>query len=109
MTTIIACLIATFSTSAFIALWFWVVRKELCAKENMVSAAKRQFTAGRQEYVRARDGLDEAKARDIMERSQSIYWQALNIYSKTLRKPWNTVPAWFLGFRQKSRDDTMNQ
>ena len=47
MTAIIASSIAFFSTAAFIALWFWVVRKELKAKQNMVEGAQVQLAASR--------------------------------------------------------------
>ena len=45
MTTIIAYTVALVSTSAFIALWFWVARRELYAKQKTVDAAKCQLTA----------------------------------------------------------------
>lgn len=104
MTTIIACLVALVSTSAFVALWFWVVRREMDAKQKTVDAAKSQLTASRQQVVRVRDGPDEKKAREIMERSQSIYAQAVVLYNETLRKPWNAIPAFFLGFRSSGED-----
>ena len=102
MTTTIACLIAIATTTAFIALWFWVVRRELYEKRKMVDAASCQLIASREEYTRARDGPIGERAQEILKRSQSIYRQAVEIYNKTLRKPWNAVPAFFLGYRQKN-------
>lgn len=103
MGTCIACTIATISTIAFMVLWFWVVRKELYAKENMVAAVQYQLTASRETYDRVRDGPEGEKAMEIFKRSQSIYKQAVEIYNKTLHKPFNAIPALLLGFRQKER------
>ena len=104
MTTIIACLVALVSTTAFVTLWFWVVRRELYAKQKAVDAARCQLTASRQQMIRLRDGPEAAQAKEILERSQSIYRQAVTLYHKTLRKPWNAVPAFFLGFRPVGED-----
>ena len=100
MITIITGFIALVSTSAFIALWFWVARRELSEKQKTVDAAKQQFTASRQQIIRVRDGPEETKAREIMERSQSILRQAVERYNDTLQRPWNAVPALFWGFRR---------
>lgn len=104
MTTLIACLIALASTTAFVALWFWVVRRELYAKQKMVDAARRQLTASRQQIIRVRDGPEAAQAKEIQERSQSIYRQAVTLYNKALGKPWNAIPALFFGFRSVRED-----
>ncbi len=106
MSTWMAYTIAAVSTTALIALWFWVARRELYAKQSMVEAAERQFTASRNEYNRVKDGPEQAKAQEILKRSQSVYRQAIGIFNSTLRKPWNAIPALFLGFRQKSEDYT---
>lgn len=107
MNTWIAYTIAIVSTAAFIALWFGVVKKELHAKENMVAAARHQLIASREVYERERDGPNAEMAKGVLERSQSIYRQAVNIYNETLRKPYNAVPALFFGLRRKNADDTM--
>ena len=107
MATAIACFIALFSTSALIALWFWVVRRELYARQKTVDAAKRQLAASRQQYARVRDGPGEKQAREILERCQSVYRQAVNIYNEALCKPWNAIPALFLGYRRKNTDVTV--
>lgn len=101
MQTAIPYLIAIFSTTAFIVLWFWVVRKELYEKKKMVEAAKCQLTASEEQCVRVRDDPKRNEAQEILKRSQSIYRQAVDIYNKTLHKPWNAVPAFFLGYRRK--------
>lgn len=101
MTTTLAYLIAAVATTAFIVLWFWVVRRELYEKKKMVEAAQNQLTASRDAYVRVRDGPEEKAAQEILKRSQSLYNQAVGIYNKTLRKPWNAVPAFLLGYRKK--------
>lgn len=101
MQTAIPYLIAIISTTAFIVLWFWVVRRELYAKQKMVEAAKCQLTASEEQCVRVRDGPEGEEAQKIRKRSQSVYRQAVGIYNKTLHKPWNAIPAFFLGYRKK--------
>ena len=104
MTSGVAYFLAIVSTAAFVALWFWVARRELYARQKTVEAARRQLTASRQQVIRARDGPGAAQAKEIRERSQSIYRQAAALYNKTLRKPWNAVPAFFFGFRPAGAD-----
>lgn len=105
LTTVIACSIAFFSTAAFIALWFGVVRKELTAKQNMVESAKAQLIASRTQLLRARDAPEMQKAQEILDRSLDIYRQSLELYNDTLQKPRNAVLAFFLGFRPVAEGD----
>ncbi len=100
MTAIIASSIAFSSTAAFIALWFWVVRKELKAKQNMVEGAQVQLAASRMHCLKARDAPEAQKALEILDRSHDIYRQSLELYHMTLRKPWNLVPGFLMGFRR---------
>ncbi|MEG2660965.1 MAG: hypothetical protein RR978_09670 [Oscillospiraceae bacterium] len=105
MATLVACLVAGVSTAAFIALWFWVVRRELCAKQKPVKAARCQFIASKQAYLRARDGPKEKQAKEIMERSERIYRQSAEFYNALVRKPWNVIPALFLGYQQEKENN----
>lgn len=105
LTTMIACLIALLSTVAFVVQWFWVARRELYAKQKTVDAAKRQLTASSQQLIRVRGGLGEEQAREILERSRSVYRQSVMLYNKTLCKPWNIVPALLLGYRKRNEDE----
>ncbi len=101
MTIEIACSLAVISTTAFVALWFWVVKKELHAKQIMIEAAKNQLTASQEQCARVRDGPEEKEAKETLKRTQSVHRQAVRIYNSTLRKPWNAVPGFFLGYRQQ--------
>ncbi|MDO7788296.1 hypothetical protein [Desulforamulus aquiferis] len=84
MTTIIACSIACFSTAAFIALWFWVVRKELKAKQNIIESARSQLAASRKQRLRAKDTPETEKAQEILDRSHDIYRQSVELYNDTM-------------------------
>lgn len=100
MPTAIVSLIAILSTCAFLALWFWVVWRELLGKRRAVESAKAQLTASRQQYLRARDGPGEEAARQILERSQSVCGQTVRLYNETLKKPWNRIPGALMGFHK---------
>lgn len=103
--TMIACSISIISTSAFITLWFWVANKELREKRNMVEAAICQLSASKEKYCCAKNGLEKSDAQEIFKRSQNICRQSVVIYNKTLIKPYNIVPALFLGFRKQSEEN----
>lgn len=98
--TAIVSLLAFLSTTAFLTLWFWVVRRELLGKQKAVDAAKTQLIASRRHDLRARDGPEERTARQILERSQSVYDQTVGLYNETLKKPWNGIPGFLMGFRK---------
>ncbi|MDD3271846.1 MAG: hypothetical protein PHR04_07110 [Syntrophomonadaceae bacterium] len=93
-------MIAAISTAAFIALWFWVVHRELRAKKDTVKSARSQLAACRRNYVQARDGPDEEDAKSILSRSLDIYRQSVTLYNQTLQKPWNRIPGFLMGYRK---------
>lgn len=105
LTTIIAYLVAGASMAALITLWFWIVRQELCAKQKAAKAAKCQLIASKQEYLRARDGSNETQAHEILERSERVYKQSIQLYQKSLRKPWNLLPGALMGFGKEIQED----
>ncbi|MEG0924671.1 MAG: hypothetical protein RR313_07695 [Anaerovoracaceae bacterium] len=99
MTIFVACLLVGVSTVALVVLWFWVVRRELLEKQKIVEISKSQLVTSKQEYMRVRGEPSENKVREILDRSQSVYDQSVEIYNKILRKPWNMIPAFFLDLR----------
>ncbi len=105
MTIIISYLIAAASTTAFLALWFWVVRRELLRKLNMIQSAASQLLACHKNYLQSRDEVGEIDAENIMLRSRDIYVQSVKLYNQTLRKPWYYIPGWLMGFRIMSEKD----
>lgn len=79
-------------------LWFWVVREKLLAKQSTVQSAASQLIVCRKKYLQAKDELDELDAQSILLRSQDIYIQSVRLYNQTLRKPWNRIPGFCMGF-----------
>lgn len=100
MTTIIACLIATTSTAAFLTLWFWVVHHELIAKKDTVNSAEIQLVSCRKKHMQSRNSSDESDAQGILTLSHDIYRQSVTLYNQTLLKPWNRIPGFLMGFQQ---------
>ncbi len=104
MKTVIISLVAAISTTSLIVLWFWVVRRELRAKKAALQAARCQLSASKQEWMKARNGPDEAKNRDILERSRSVYSQTVRGHNESLKEPWNYLPGLLLGFRREEEN-----
>jgi hypothetical protein len=95
----IAFVTAGISTAAFLALWFWVVRRELQARTDTVKSAESQLAACRKKHMQARDGPEEQDARFILSRSLDIYHQSVMLYNQTLLKPQYRTPGFLMGFR----------
>ena len=92
----IIALIAVISTAAFLCLWFRDVRRIMREQKSTVESAKAQLNIFREKAHKARDDPDAAA---VLERSESIYRQAVDHYNRTLRRPWVYLPATLMGFR----------
>ena len=101
----IIALVAVVSTAAFLFLWFRDVRRIMRERKSTVESARSQLSFFRDKAHKARDDPDTAA---ILERSESIYRQAVEHYNQTLRKPWVCLPAALMGFRmiQNGGEDT---
>jgi len=77
-------IVAVISTAGFLFLWFRDVRRIMQQRKSTVESAAGQLAAWREKARKAR-GDPEAAA--VVERSENIYRQAVDIYNKTLRKP----------------------
>lgn len=99
MTAVIAYVIAIISTTAFLALWFWVVYRELQAKTAMVNSAESQLAACRKNHMQTRGSLKEQDAKSILARSLDIYHQSIMLFNQTLQKPGHRIPGFLMGFR----------
>lgn len=89
-------LIAVISTAICLYLWFRDVRRIMTERKSTLESANAQLEIFREKARKARDDPDAAA---ILERSESIYRQAVNNYNRTLRKPWVYPPATLMGFR----------
>ena len=92
----IIALVAVVSTAAFLFLWFRDVRRIMRERKSTVDSAKAQLTIFRDKAHKARDDPDAAA---VLERSESIYRQAVEQYNRTLGKLWVRLPATLMGFR----------
>ena len=89
-------LVAVVSTAAFLFLWFRDVRRIMRERKSTVDSAKAQLNVFREKAHKARDDPDAAA---VLQRSESIYRQAVEHYNRTLRRPWVYPPAALMGFR----------
>lgn len=92
---------------AFLALWFWVVCRELREKRNMMESAEVQLTACRRQVRRVRAGSEKEDAQKVLDRSLDIYRQTVLLYHRTLKKPWNYIPGFLMGYREVKGEKTV--
>jgi len=96
------------STAAFLALWFWVVYREMITKIDTVNGAKSQLSSCFGKHMQARGSSQEQDAKSILSRSLDIYHQSVMLYNRTLMKPQNYIPAFLMGFRQMNESEDIN-
>lgn len=89
-------LIAVISTAICLYLWFRDVRRIMTEQKSTMESAEAQLHIFREKARKARDDPDAAA---VLERSESIYQQAVENYNRTLHKPWVYPPAALMGFR----------
>ena len=94
-------MVAVVSTTACLFLWFRDVRRIMRERKSTVESARSQLDIFREKAHKARDDSDAAA---VLERSESIYRQAVDLYNKTLKKPWNYLPALVMGFYPVQED-----
>ena len=95
-------LVAVVSTTVCLFLWFRDVRRIMRERKSTVDSAKAQLDVFREKAHKARDDPDAAA---VLQRSESIYRQAVEHYNQALRKPWNCLPAALMGFRTIQNGD----
>lgn len=91
-----AWLIAIISTAVCLLFWFRDVRRIMRERKSTVEFAAAQLVSC-QEMVNQATSASDAIA--VLERSEDIYRQAVDIYNRTMRKPWIHLPAYLMGFR----------
>ena len=89
-------LVAVVSTAACVFLWFRDVRRIMRERKSIVESAESQLAVFRDRTGKSRDDADTAA---ILERSESIYCQAVEHYNRTLNRPWVYPPAALMGYR----------
>ena len=92
-------LIAIVSTAVCIFLWFRDVRRVMRERKSTVESAARQVAVCQDRACKARGDPDAAA---VLARSEDIYQQAVDIYNRTLQKPWNCLPAHLMGYHRIS-------
>lgn len=101
-------LVAAASTAACVTLWFRETRRSLRRLKSTLDSAASQVAACRK---RASETCGDAASAAVLERSESIYRQAVEHYNDTLSRPWVYLPGRLMGFRllnqaeQKRREE----
>lgn len=89
-------LIAVISTTLCLFLWFREVRRIMRERNSTVESAGGQLAVCRERALKAR-GDPETEA--VLERSEKIYRQSVDLYNRTLRQPWVYIPAVLMRYR----------
>ena len=92
-------LIAVVSIALCLFLWFRDVRRIMQERKSTVESAAGQLAVHREKARKARGDPDAAA---VLARSEDIYQQAVDIYNRTLQKPWNYLPARLMGYHRIS-------
>ena len=91
----LAWLIALASTLLCLFFWFRDVRRIMRDRMSTVESAAGQLTTCME---KAKEARNNPETEDILARSEKIYLQAVEIYDRTLKKPWIYLPALLMGF-----------
>jgi len=89
-------LIAAISTTLCLFLWFREVRRIMQERKSIVESADRQLAICRERALKVR-GDPETEA--VLERSERIYRQSVDLYNRTLRQPFIYVPAVLMRYK----------
>lgn len=89
-------MIAAISTAICLFLWFRDVRRIMTEQKSTMESAEAQLRIFCEKAHKARNDPDAAA---VLERSESIYYQAVDNYNRTLHKPWVYPLAALMGFR----------
>ena len=95
-------LIAAVSVAACLFLWFRDVRRVMTERRSTMDSAASQLEACRKKWFSTRD---DPEAAAVLERSENIYRQAVELYNRTRCQPWNCIPAYLMGFRPVPQND----
>ena len=88
-------LIAAVCLVICLLLWFRDVRRIMSERESTVKSAEAQLAVCRE---KARESQNDPAVTEVLSRSESIYRQAVDLYNKALKKPWNYLPSRVMGF-----------
>ena len=94
-------LIAIAGTAAFVAVWFWKVKRTMQRLKNIVDSAADQLKALRRKAYESKDSVQSDEIEKVIGRSKSIYLQAVKHYNDALDKPWIFLPGMILGFKKE--------
>lgn len=107
MPDLIACFIAGFCLSGFVAIWLSTAYKELSAKRTGLIDLENQLHMHEQLASAAMEGPEAVTAYGMLKTSRMLYREAAKGYNYILRKPLNRIPALLMGFR--AADEKNNQ
>lgn len=96
--------VAAVSTILCLALWFREVRRIMRDRKSMVESAESQLATCRE---KAGGEQQDPGMAAVLERSEKIYQQAVELYTLTLRKLWVRLPARLLGFHPIDGSETV--
>ena len=85
-------------------IWFWTAYAELSAKRSSLSDLMEQLHLHEGLYFQSIGGPNAQSSAGMLETSRMLYREAAKGYNLILQKPFNRIPAMFLGFRPSDED-----
>ncbi|NLC18877.1 MAG: hypothetical protein GX757_06575 [Clostridiales bacterium] len=107
-TDLLAWLISGLCVLAFIALWFSVCYRELSAKRKNLLAVGEQVRMHRLLYMQERGGENDIAAQKILENRLMVYQKLEKDYNAMLKRPFNRIPSYIMGFHSVKNENGIN-
>lgn len=94
--------------AGFITVWFVTVHKELAEKRRNLASLREQLLMHKEASALSRDAPENELAAKMLETNCRVYREAVKNYNRLLKKPWNCLPAFLMGFCPADESGNVN-
>ena len=95
-------LIAAVTTALCLFLWFKDIKKTMQNRKYMVESAYAQLLTCHQKAISSHHSPEDIA---VLKQSEKIYSQSVDIYNKTINKPWVYIPSAVMGIKPVKKED----
>ena len=94
--TYLGLIIAIVSITGYFVFWLRSVRRTMLAYQEVVDIARDQLSV----WQKKAEENSDLETLEVLDRSEDVYRQAVNLYNDELSRPWIYLPASLMGFRK---------